>query len=310
MVKLREYLERFPYNLDKMNHSMKTLLLHHAIASGTVGKIPYTIRRSLIDNKPSLVVEVSHFDTKLGSGGALTTRVALPFNCTPRNIEVPDREAHYALLGQADGTLWLGLELPEAKQRNLFDIAAYVVSQLHLRSASYRQIGTSLATLSATFGVPLLFRHGENDATFVDAATLVENLAEYGQERSMMTATDAARAMVSNLPLIKVPNLHAAYMVYQVIDSRFMHTQDLWLAWADGANAADMHFKHSEEMADDRDICSEAEQCCELHPCGTCGARTTCKSLTTIIIDNSTVRCCPACTRRPTVRLGSFVVLI
>ncbi|SMY18781.1 unnamed protein product [Zymoseptoria tritici ST99CH_1A5] len=297
MASLRRILPRVAVDLLNLNVALKSVLLHHALrltqhAGSAKPKVKFTLKTAVIDNKPSITFELRHFEPALWNTD--TIRVALPITSEPNESSVPQPEEFYDFGEVYSGDSWLGLDIPKARARKLTEIASYVVSRLHNCMAKRTDVCRCLAMLSQSFGVPLLV--GPETLEQVDAA-MTADLAVYDSQRGVIVASNEARRSAPWLPDISdIPSDRVARSVVECINARYLFTRDVWLAWADGSNVADMHCQYGDELFMQDCMCSSVGAQQELHRC-LCGKMTLCKDLEAVpdVSSNTFTRLCPNC---------------
>ncbi|KJY01898.1 hypothetical protein TI39_contig274g00002 [Zymoseptoria brevis] len=297
MASLRRILPRVAVDLLNLNVALKSVLLHHALrltqhAGSAKPKVKFTLKTAVIDNKPSITFELRHFEPALWN--TATIRVALPITSEPNESSVPQPEEFYDFGEVYSGDSWLGLDIPKARARKLTEIASYVVSRLHNCMAKRTDVCRCLAMLSQSFGVPLLV--GPETLEQVDAA-MTADLAVYDSQRGVIVASNEARRSAPWLPdNSDVPSDRVARSVVECINARYLFTRDVWLAWADGSNVADMHCQYGDELFMQDCMCSSVGAQQELHRC-LCGKMTLCKDLEAVpdVSSNTFTRLCPNC---------------
>lgn len=230
MQRLRKFIERMPIDLSKLSDALKRALLLNAMSSPTnnaaLPKIPITIGKAIVNHRISLVVQLHHFDP-----GQLSTSVAIPLSNTPKNVEVPAPQSFFDFRDPEMNPI---TSTSHYRQQNLFQIATYVVSTLHLRPATPQQLDTTLAHISGMFDIEMLIRP-DAGGTVVPVKGTGE-LAQYDRAQRRVVPTTEATQIASWLPNIeKIVDSTSAHLVVERINARYLQTVDLLLAWSDAA---------------------------------------------------------------------------
>ncbi|TKA25509.1 hypothetical protein B0A50_05370 [Salinomyces thailandicus] len=258
--RLRKLLARVPFELQKMGDGLKRTMLLHAMHSHQpeedLPKMPFVIKKAVVDNIPALLMDITCFEPVVWTYAEIS--IALPIHNSPKNVAIPPPQGFYAFFGQAYGEPWLGVELPRLQQKQLFAIAAYIVSTFHLRCSTFRQVCVSLATMCHSYEVAILVKRGSTAVSGDDLSASTApsyqgltsgKIAEYNPVDRVVRATREITRLVPWVPNITgIVDDVSGHLVVQTINMRYLHTLDWLIAWSDGANAADIHRKHGTEQ--------------------------------------------------------------
>lgn len=316
--RLRKLLARVPFELQKMGDGLKRTMLLHAMHSHQpeedLPKMPFVIKKAVVDNIPALLMDITCFEPVVWTYAEIS--IALPIHNSPKNVAIPPPQGFYAFFGQAYGEPWLGVELPRLQQKQLFAIAAYIVSTFHLRCSTFRQVCVSLATMCHSYEVAILVKRGSTAVSGDDLSASTApsyqgltsgKIAEYNPVDRVVRATREITRLVPWVPNITgIVDDVSGHLVVQTINMRYLHTLDWLIAWSDGANAADIHRKHGTEQFSSGCMCSAIQAKFETHDC-VCGASIVCESLARQLVNGLEVRLCPKC-RAPDTTPSTFSV--
>jgi hypothetical protein len=295
-------IERVPFPICKLTDVAKHRLIVTAMsmeASNPLdvpAKIPFLLEQAKVDDKPVVLLRTTQFSENNLSRG---TAVAIPLHAAFKEGAVALPSSIFEFDGLDPKKTWSSVELTEQQQAHIRSIAQNIVSEIYLTHADPSHIRWVLTLLSKMHNVPLLCRQGEN-LSYDTISGVNEEIAELNEASGLIVPSAGASTIAPFLPVIQtIPGTISGHLVLQCIKARFLHTKDLLLAWADGANASDMQRLYGDEVMEHRCQCSADQSKREYHACMACRALAVCTSLTLTLINDTEVRLCPKCVAPP-----------
>jgi len=305
--RLLDMIERVPTQLCLLTDVAKHRLLVTAMFMEATSpldvptKIPFHLEQAMVDSKPVILLRTTQFNDLDGDEDQLDryTAVAIPLHADFKEGAVAPPSPVFEFHGLEFKKSWAGVELTEQKQAHIRSIAQNILGVIHLTHADPSHIRWVLTMLSELHGIPLLCRQ-DKDLDYTSVIGASEAIAELDDVSGSIRPTANANAIAPYLPTIQTtPGTIAGHLVLQCIKSRFLHTKDLLLAWADGANASDMQRLHGDEVMEPHCQCSVEQAKREYHTCRACRALTLCTSLTLTLVNHDEFRLCPTCVAPP-----------
>jgi ubiquitin C-terminal hydrolase len=300
MIKQRllDMIQRVPCPLSRLTDVFKHRLLVTAMSMDpshpvdVAVKVPYLLQQATVDNKPTILLLTMQYSYDSPSRH---TAIALPINANIKEGPVAVPSSIFEFEGLSSVDTWPGVELTEGKRSRLRKIAQNVVSEVHLTHADPVHVRWALVELSKMHDIPILFRQ-DGDLEFATVTGFDKGIANLDEATGLISPTPAASTIAPFLSVIETsPGTNAGHLVMQCMKARFLHTKDLLIAWADGANASDMQRLHGDEVMQTFCQCSTEQATREYHSCAACGALSVCKGLTMTRVATIEVLLCARC---------------
>lgn len=284
--RLHGLIERVPMPLGRIPDAIKNQLLIVAMKMeanhplDVPAQVPFYFRQGIVDGKPVVLLLTSQFGEVHSVD---STTVAIPILADPKEGAIADPSPIFSFKfrGPQPKKSLSGVEVSQEEQSHLRSIAQNIVSEIHLTRAPPSHIRWALALLSKMYGIPLLFRQGGNPKYAIMYGSPDEDIAQLDEVTGTITPTARTTMLAPFLSAIETaPGTVEGRIVMQRINSRFLHTKDLVLAWGSGADASDMYRLHDEDWPEGPQthcMCSETQAAREYHGCLDCGALAACK---------------------------------
>ncbi|KAK6434705.1 SAGA complex subunit Sgf73 [Oleoguttula sp. CCFEE 5521] len=304
LARLRSITIHVEPDLSKLTAPYKHMLLVcaflHGFGDNSILKIPHKIDCGVVDNKPAILVETVQYDPATYEPSKTTIAVPL-HDVTAEHAQIdliPHQDRHPLSGLEAAKTWMLAQQLPTASQTGVVNLALHLLSSLNHRLISPGRARWIVGVESAKYNIALLLRQGEG-RDYADVENERE-LATYNELLGRITPAAHVLELAPSLATIDgVYDADAAHWILQCLKCRFMHCKDIFIAWADAANAADFHKRYGVEALQPYCMCSREQAKTEIHTCRQCGHVVICRMLITVQHNDKEWRICKRC-REPT----------